>query len=80
MDAGASEVNILNRLHFMVAGARGQMASEEETMSVAKVVRRFTIPQVWPRELYVFNNYASLESKVERLGVRSGAVGKGAKY
>jgi len=61
MDAGASEVNILNRLHFVVAGARGQMAGEEETMSRAKVVRRFAIPLVWPRELYVFNNYASLE-------------------
>lgn len=61
MDAGASEVNILNRLHFMVAGARGQMACEGETMPVAKVARRLAIPYAWPSELYVFNNYVSLE-------------------
>lgn len=71
MDAGASEVNILNRLHFMVAGARGQMAGEEEPISGEKVVRRFAMPYAWPRELYIFNNYASLEVEKWRAWVSS---------
>ncbi|MDD5724105.1 MAG: acyl-CoA dehydratase activase [Syntrophales bacterium] len=61
MDAGSSEVNILNRLHFMVAEAREQVASEMKTSPGKKIVRRLTIPPVWSRELYVFNNYAMLE-------------------
>jgi len=61
MDAGGSEVNMLNRLHFMVTSAREQMTREKETPPVSKTVRRFTIPDVWPRELNNFNNYTSLE-------------------
>jgi len=30
MDAGASEVNILNRLHFLVSDARERAAREKE--------------------------------------------------
>lgn len=56
MDAGASEVNILNRLHFTVAGARG-----EKTMVETKELRRFVMPSMWPRNMDVFNNYALLE-------------------
>jgi predicted nucleotide-binding protein (sugar kinase/HSP70/actin superfamily) len=56
MDAGASEVNILNRLHFTVAGARG-----EKTMVETKELRRFIMPSLWPRNLDVFNKYALLE-------------------
>jgi len=61
MDAGASEVNILNRLHFMVAGAQEQTAGEWETMAGATEGGRFAMPYAWPRELHIFNNYASLE-------------------
>jgi hypothetical protein len=61
MDAGASEVNLLNRLHFMVTAAREQVAREKGTLVVPDTVQRFTIPTVWAQELYMFNNYASLE-------------------
>ena len=61
MDAGASEVNILNRLHFMVTDARQQMAYSMGTPLGTKTVRRFTIPDAWPRELRDLNNYTSLE-------------------
>lgn len=61
MDAGSSEVNILNRLHFMVAAAREQTAHGEETMPKTAESRRFVMSNMWPRELEAFNNYASLE-------------------
>jgi predicted nucleotide-binding protein (sugar kinase/HSP70/actin superfamily) len=61
MDAGSSEVNILNRLHFMVAAAREQAAHGEETMPETAESRRFVMSNMWPRELEAFNNYASLE-------------------
>ncbi|MDK2921456.1 MAG: hypothetical protein PWR24_1013, partial [Desulfonauticus sp.] len=61
MDAGASEVNLLNRLHFMVTAAREQVAREEGTLVGPETVQRFTTPTVWAQELYMFNNYASLE-------------------
>jgi predicted nucleotide-binding protein (sugar kinase/HSP70/actin superfamily) len=61
MDAGASEVNLLNRLHFMVTAAREQEAREKGTLVVPETVQRFTTPTVWAQELYMFNNYASLE-------------------
>ncbi len=61
MDAGASEVNLLNRLHFMVTAAREQVAREVGTLVGPETVQRFTIPTVWAQELYMFNNYASLE-------------------
>ncbi|BBO66383.1 2-hydroxyglutaryl-CoA dehydratase [Desulfosarcina alkanivorans] len=61
MDAGASEVNLLNRLHFMVTAAREQVACEVGTLVGPETLQRFTIPTVWAQELYMFNNYASLE-------------------
>ena len=61
MDAGSSEVNILNRLHFMAAAAREQTAHGEETMPKTAESRRFVMSNMWPRELGAFNNYASLE-------------------
>ncbi len=60
MDAGASEVNILNRLHLMVNDAREQEMRDEETASEPKAARRFNIPK-WPRELHALNSYTSLE-------------------
>ena len=61
MDAGASEVNILNRLHFMVMGAREQLARDGEAVTGPGTIRHFTIPNILPRELYAFNNYVSLD-------------------
>jgi len=61
MDAGASEVNILNRLHLMVNDAREQEICDKETGSEPKAARRFNIPNVWPRELHALNSYTSLE-------------------
>ncbi|MBT8762723.1 2-hydroxyacyl-CoA dehydratase [Desulfohalobiaceae bacterium Ax17] len=61
MDAGASEVNILNRLHFMVMRAREQINCEAKTPVGPKATRRFSIPRPWPRELNVFYNYVSLD-------------------
>lgn len=61
MDAGASEVNILNRLHLMVSEAREHTARGKEAAPEPKTVRRFTIPDALPRELHAFNSYTSLE-------------------
>jgi predicted CoA-substrate-specific enzyme activase len=61
MDAGASEVNLLNRLHFMVTAAREQAAREAGTRVGPEPVPRFTVPAVWAQELYMLNDYASLE-------------------
>jgi predicted nucleotide-binding protein (sugar kinase/HSP70/actin superfamily) len=40
MDAGASEVNLLNRLHFMVTAAREQVAREKGTLVGPETVQR----------------------------------------
>ncbi len=71
MDAGASEVNILNRLHFMVIGARDNMISDKEddkdSMAIRfgsrlkSSVRHLNIPKLWSRDIYTFNNYVPLE-------------------
>ncbi|MBP1751850.1 MAG: CoA activase [Geobacteraceae bacterium] len=61
MDAGASEVNILNRLHFMVSDAHERAARDKETMAEIKESRRFVIPSMLPRKLDDLNNYAALE-------------------
>jgi len=61
MDAGTSEVNILNRLHFMIIGAREEMAHLAETTPRQEVTRRFVFPRVWPQDLDVFDNYVSLD-------------------
>ncbi len=71
MDAGASEVNILNRLHFMVMGAREQLARDEEAVTGPGTIRHFTIPNILPRELYVLNNYVSLDVEKWRAWVSS---------
>ena len=60
MDAGASEVNILNRLHFLVSGARERAARNKEITAEIKELRRFVIPSMMPCKLDL-NNYAALE-------------------
>jgi predicted CoA-substrate-specific enzyme activase len=61
MDAGASEVNILNRLHFLVSDARERAARDKETTAEIKELRRFVIPSMLPRKLDDLNSYATLE-------------------
>ncbi len=61
MDAGASEVNILNRLHFLVSDARERATREKEIMVEIKELRRFVIPSMLPRKLDDLNCYATLE-------------------
>jgi predicted nucleotide-binding protein (sugar kinase/HSP70/actin superfamily) len=61
MDAGASEVNVMNRLHFLVTAAREEVDCGTGRLVVPEKVRQFTIPTVWTQELNMFNNYASLE-------------------
>ncbi|BBO93075.1 acyl-CoA dehydratase activase [Desulfosarcina ovata] len=61
MDAGASEVNVMNRLHFMVTAAREEVPCEVGTQPAQRTARRFAIPDAWPRELDSFNAYTSLE-------------------
>lgn len=59
MDAGASEVNIINRLHFLVAGAKQGAAPENRDS------RRF--PQLWkipiprPLPMVYYNSQVSVE-------------------
>jgi len=66
MDAGVSEVNILNRLHLMVSEAREETARDKETTPRLKTVRSFAIPNALPRELQAFSSYTTLE--VEKWG------------
>jgi hypothetical protein len=61
MDAGASEVNILNRLHLLASEAREQEARNKEAVPAVKTVWRFTLPDLLPRELQALNDYTSLE-------------------
>ncbi len=71
MDAGASEVNILNRLHFMVIGARDNIMEgqeEDENFEVMKLgsrlkssVMHLNIPKLWSRDMYRLNGYVPLE-------------------
>ena len=61
MDAGVSEVNILNRLHFMVDGAREEMAHGTETTLKPDTAKYFSVPRIWPRDLNILENYVSLE-------------------
>ncbi len=70
MDAGASEVNILNRLHFMVTTALEDVAREAaEPGLVRKNGRRLAIFNGWPKELRVINSYTSLEMEKWRAWV-----------
>ncbi len=63
MDAGTSEVNILNRLHLLASEAREQEARDRETVPELKTAWHFnfTFPNVLPRELHALNSYTSLE-------------------
>ncbi len=71
MDAGASEVNILNRLHFMVIGARDNIPAvleEENNFEIMKLssrlkssVSHFSIPKLWSRDIYTMNGHVPLE-------------------
>ncbi len=59
MDAGISEVNILNRLHFMVRLAREQ---EEIAQVPAKKWHRIDLlPKIWLYDLRVINNQLGLD-------------------
>ena len=71
MDAGASEVNILNRLHFMVIGAKDNILTvqeEDKNFETIKLssrlkssVKNFSIPKLWSRDMYTINGYVPLE-------------------
>lgn len=61
MDAGTSEVNIMNRLHFIVTAARKQASCNLETPPAPKAAHRFAILETWPRDLDVFRVSTSLE-------------------
>ncbi|MBW1931372.1 MAG: hypothetical protein JRJ13_19855 [Deltaproteobacteria bacterium] len=61
MDAGTSEVNILNRLHFMIIGAREEMGCGAGVAVRGQMARPFFVPHIWPKYLADFDNYVSLE-------------------
>jgi len=59
MDAGASEVNILNRLHFMIISAKEEMVYGHEPDVQHQEHRYFQIPRFGPMERVVLDNYLS---------------------
>jgi len=61
MDAGASEVNILNRLHFMIIAAREEMEYKIEVTDRHATAWPFSGFRIWPRDTIGFDNYVSLE-------------------
>ncbi|WP_299983376.1 acyl-CoA dehydratase activase-related protein [Desulfobacula sp.] len=61
MDAGVSEVNVLNRLHFMVDGAKEEMAHGTKTMPQPEPAGQFAIPHFLPGDLNSLTNYIPLE-------------------
>jgi predicted nucleotide-binding protein (sugar kinase/HSP70/actin superfamily) len=61
MDAGASEVNILNRLHFMIIAAREEMEYASEAMAMHATARPFSAFRIWPGDTAIFDNYVLLE-------------------
>jgi len=61
MDAGTSEVNILNRLHFMIIAAREEIGCGVEVDGRGQMARPFFVPRIWPRYLANFDNHVSLE-------------------
>jgi hypothetical protein len=61
MDAGSSEVNILNRLHILLNEAQEQVVRTKESPPGRKPVRRSILPNALPRELHAFNSYTTLE-------------------
>jgi len=61
MDAGASEVNILNRLHFMIIAAKEEMECGTEVAASPSTALPFSFPHVWPGYLARFDSYVSPE-------------------
>jgi predicted nucleotide-binding protein (sugar kinase/HSP70/actin superfamily) len=61
MDAGASEVNILNRLHFMIMAAREEMDHGAETMVKAAIARPRHLPRIRPPGYLDFDYHVSPE-------------------
>jgi len=59
MDAGSSEVNILNRLHFMLIAAKEESACGLADIDRHSMIRHSLIPRIWPVEASIFNNYLS---------------------
>ena len=61
MDAGASEVNILNRLHFMIMAAREEMDHGAETTAKAAIARPPHLPRMRPPGYLDFDYHVSSE-------------------
>ncbi len=61
MDAGASEVNILNRLHFMIVAAKEEMECGTEVAARPLTALPFSVPHIWPGYLARFDSYVSPE-------------------
>jgi len=61
MDAGASEVNILNRLHIMIISAKEEMEYGAEVTAKPAMARSFSVPRIWPSDPAIFDNYISPE-------------------
>ncbi len=60
MDAGVSEVNLMNRLHFMISGSRELMAYAAESPPGQRGVR-WNLQHFRPLRLVDLNSYAALE-------------------
>ena len=61
MDPGTSEVNILNRLHFMVMAAREEMTSKSGLMDPSICSRSFSELCISASTLTIFKEYMSSE-------------------
>ncbi len=61
MDAGASEVNVLNRLHFMIIAARDELEHGAGAAVTPTMPRPLSVPRIWPRDPAIFDNYISPE-------------------
>jgi predicted nucleotide-binding protein (sugar kinase/HSP70/actin superfamily) len=59
MDPGTSEVNILNRLHFMVMAAREEMDSKSGVMDLSICSRSLSEPCMSASTLTIFKEYMS---------------------
>ena len=51
MDAGASEVNIINRLHFMIIAAKQEMEHGTEATAKPTITRPRYVPRIRPGNL-----------------------------
>ncbi|WP_291346343.1 acyl-CoA dehydratase activase-related protein [Desulfobacula sp.] len=61
MDAGVSEVNILNRLYFMIDGAREEIAHGTGMIPQSEPIKQFAVPHVRPHDFNILGNYMPLE-------------------